>query len=180
MWRTIYFVDWKILLEHYKKETLVRALLDSEDTPNWAEVYHDLPISDHLYNAVATAYETLRTGLPEKLRQDADSFMLPLITFEGYHQDLDHANLTSLIQSLNPQSVIKYALLADEIDWGALQEAYYEFCSDSTRKTIATYTNCENAEKSFRRGFLGYIEDEWIEPIYMAARKKQGIVVDYR
>ncbi len=192
LWHTIYIVDWNIVLDLYNKDILERTLLYSrEDPPDWAEVYNDqrseqapslyggvisdLPISHNLHIAVAQAYEQLSLGLPIDTKEQADALILSLISFQGYHQDLEHKNWLSLVGSLNPKTIIKLAILAEEIEWNSFKDPYYKLCDQSTRKTIATYTDCQGSDKSFNKGFLFYIEEEWLEPIYLAAHKKQGI-----
>ncbi len=84
--------------------------------------------------------------------------MLPLISFQGYHQDLNHQNYEFLVQSLSPQSVIKFAILADEIDWRDLKDAYYDLCQDSTKESLTSYGYSQaDSNRSFEKGFVPYI-----------------------
>ncbi|MGK7875655.1 MAG: hypothetical protein AB4426_20850 [Xenococcaceae cyanobacterium] len=161
------------------KNPLIQYYLAAlEQGESWGRSYRGIYESHNIYCIVADAYEELRVGLPPEIQKLTDRFMNPLITFDGYCQDIDISQSECLAQAISEESVIKFADLAERIDFSSLSQAYYDHCSERIKESFADYYPGTKPELSFEEGFLLYIQD-WLELLEIAKQKQQGILIQW-
>src|ERR1043166_15272 len=167
---TAYIVDWNEVVKRYRAGSLANDVCDAwENDEPWIRDLEFGTDSDSAYIAIAQAYEELRETLAPSVRAVADSFFTPLITLEGYQQDLkDKGSMFSI--SISPESAARFAAIADRLDLEALREAFAKGCSEGTIAELGE----GDTDAAFNDNFLPYLQD-WIDAVKRAAREKKGI-----
>ena len=169
---TGYLVDWPEVAKRWKAGTLDDTFSDAlENGEDWIEDLDFYTDSHQLYLGMVQAYEELREALPATVRKQADQFMNPLITYDGYCQDLgDESEIFAL--SISPESAAKFARLGASIDFKSFKKAFDDKCSDDTKDILGE----DDPDQAFEENFLPYI-DMWLSALKRAAEEKKGILI---
>src|SRR6266705_5516247 len=130
---TAYIVDWNEVVTRYRAGSLSDDVMEAwENDEAWIRDLEFGTDSDSAYIAIAQAYEELREALTPDVRTVSDSFFIPLITLDGYHQDLKDGGAMFTI-SVNPESAARFAAIAERLDLESLRAAFSTGCSQKSR-----------------------------------------------
>ena len=178
----VYLVDWQEVTQRYSQGTLEEDVLEAlealEARESWLKSLEIIDPSHNLYCTIADAYQELRIGLPLSDREMSDQFMNPLITFDGYCQDIDLSQSEVFVQAISEDSVVKFADLGKTLDFLGFSQAYYQYCSKQIQNSLARYCASQKPELSFEEGFIPYIQ-KWLDLLTTAKQAKQGILIEW-